>query len=590
MQKKNQICCHALIRILGYTKEIILSSILILSQNSTITENHNGEKESKIQHGNIHPFRRTAIDIADACLVDSQSIEKNNTNEKPFTHDEKEYDVKKKCKRLSELDKLTDSFTVAQTKGRQTQKQLFINDFSVSQFLNADSNAPSTQISRRPKRLIKTVMRFEAKPANTHEDHKRNSCRIGQGFNCPRCNHWLSYDVNECEECFLKCKYQAGIGVVVFKSRDEVAKEKTFEQIYNNESFETDAKNISNIKQTVHNQLKKIVSKNKEMDEPQISTPSLAPEGTPTESTTRKKIIITHRYTRCQIDPQSCDEELPQQWKKFRLQDLYGANEDNLSLLQDNLNSDKFFRLKNTRSEERKFMENERLALAVKSVEVRLKKFEKKARSKKINQSEAILLEEKEYAEELRLFKRGLRDRVGQQEHEKNDKKKYEASIESDRLVHAYMNRNRKRTQDEIEFIALETKPLRFVSEAFWKSASTKHCDDENCSLCGLTYAQTVLLDKEMKDTKNQTKSTDVFINSDMDVASPFYREISENEMLWIDNENLEEIKKRRNAIRASRSTKRNIGKEEEELRLRELKNNLIFMKRYNEGLLHFRK
>lgn len=45
------------------------------------------------------------------------------------------------------------------------------------------------------------------------------SCKIGEGFPCPRCSAVCSYDAKECELCQLQCYYEAGIGVVVLKER-----------------------------------------------------------------------------------------------------------------------------------------------------------------------------------------------------------------------------------------------------------------------------------------------------------------------------------------------------------------------------------
>ena len=66
----------------------------------------------------------------------------------------------------------------------------------------------------RPKRKLKSIARFGSVSFDMAP-----SCKIGEGFPCPRCSAVCSYDAKECELCQLQCYYEAGIGVVVPKER-----------------------------------------------------------------------------------------------------------------------------------------------------------------------------------------------------------------------------------------------------------------------------------------------------------------------------------------------------------------------------------
>ena len=105
---------------------------------------------------------------------------------------------------------------------RHSHKQLFKSDFDVNKF------ARETH-SRRPKRLLKEVIRYEPtiipdrkiKKLKNHTDN----LAVGEGFQCPRCGTCCFYDDTECRQCFLRCRYMAGTGVVVLKERNDGAVE-----------------------------------------------------------------------------------------------------------------------------------------------------------------------------------------------------------------------------------------------------------------------------------------------------------------------------------------------------------------------------
>ena len=73
----------------------------------------------------------------------------------------------------------------------------------------------TTILGGRPKRKLKEITRFDpqSKPSAA------SSCKIGEGFQCQRCNCVCSYDSRMCKECDLECYYEAGVGAVTLKER-----------------------------------------------------------------------------------------------------------------------------------------------------------------------------------------------------------------------------------------------------------------------------------------------------------------------------------------------------------------------------------
>ena len=69
----------------------------------------------------------------------------------------------------------------------------------------------------RPKRRLKAISHYDPL---SYISSQSSSCPTGHGFACPRCSSVVSYDAKECEECYLACCYEPGVGAVVLKDRD----------------------------------------------------------------------------------------------------------------------------------------------------------------------------------------------------------------------------------------------------------------------------------------------------------------------------------------------------------------------------------
>ena len=88
----------------------------------------------------------------------------------------------------------------------------------VQLFAFRPNNDPSVKEEQgpggRPRRKLKTTKRFDP-TSYASQAH----CPTGHGFACPRCSSICSYDARECEECYMECCYEPGVGVVVIKER-----------------------------------------------------------------------------------------------------------------------------------------------------------------------------------------------------------------------------------------------------------------------------------------------------------------------------------------------------------------------------------
>ncbi|KAL3791215.1 hypothetical protein ACHAW5_008519 [Stephanodiscus triporus] len=94
------------------------------------------------------------------------------------------------------------------SKPRDSKHSVQLFAFDIEQVENND-------MGLRPKRKLKSSARFDS----VSFDMVAPSCKIGEGFACPRCSAICSYDSRACEVCQLQCYYEAGIGVVVLKER-----------------------------------------------------------------------------------------------------------------------------------------------------------------------------------------------------------------------------------------------------------------------------------------------------------------------------------------------------------------------------------
>jgi len=107
-------------------------------------------------------------------------------------------------------------------KPRQYKKRVPDKD-SVQLFAFDSIEEHTRDYGGRPRRKIKSVPRFDSQSF----DAKKNSCKTGHGFTCPNpsCYNTCPYNSKKCDKCSLACYYEAGVGVVILKEREECHKE-----------------------------------------------------------------------------------------------------------------------------------------------------------------------------------------------------------------------------------------------------------------------------------------------------------------------------------------------------------------------------
>ena len=81
---------------------------------------------------------------------------------------------------------------------------------------------------RTSERKLKNVVKFDPRPlpgrrADDYAEKETKVCRVGEGFACPRCCGVCSYDARSCLNCNLECYYEAGVGAVTLKERNDLA-------------------------------------------------------------------------------------------------------------------------------------------------------------------------------------------------------------------------------------------------------------------------------------------------------------------------------------------------------------------------------
>ena len=97
---------------------------------------------------------------------------------------------------------------------------------------DADNSIITNPNESRPKRIIKSVQRYEDIRLTQKEqaELKRLKLNCGAGFLCPEpsCKTQLNYDSKKCWKCGVSCGYFPGMGVMRLKDRSEVGKTKEY--------------------------------------------------------------------------------------------------------------------------------------------------------------------------------------------------------------------------------------------------------------------------------------------------------------------------------------------------------------------------
>jgi len=109
---------------------------------------------------------------------------------------------------------------------------------------------------------------------------------------------------------------------------------------------------------------------------------------------------------------------------------------------------------------------------------------------------------EREYMDELRIYKQGLQRRQRKAEFERIEKENYKADCKEKLLIQEYENRTKKRSSEEIEHDAFLLRGVKIAKKDGRKSRRKETCcvdPQSGCSLCDGTYARIVVTDKEIE-------------------------------------------------------------------------------------------
>jgi len=108
---------------------------------------------------------------------------------------------------------------------------------------------------------------------------------------------------------------------------------------------------------------------------------------------------------------------------------------------------------------------------------------------------------EKEYADEVKLYTRTIRERGVKAESEKLEKEKYKEVCDEQQMMWEYENRGKKRSANALEEEALLARPIKYEKKTASASTSTKRgacCVGEGCRLCNGTHASDLITEAEM--------------------------------------------------------------------------------------------
>ena len=191
-----------------------------------------------------------------------------------------------------------------------------------------------------------------------------------------------------------------------------------------------------------------------------------------------------------------------------------------------------------------------------------------------------------EYAEENRVFNRGVRDRTLKAESEKLEKFKFKEKIEEMNHFIRWQNRTKKKTITELETENIIFNRFIHFDNSKSRASASKDvkCKTENCELCDGSYAKWIITDEELQDAGNDIFKavSSPIINSmtgKSDILLPTFRKLSSDEDLPNDNS----VEKKNEPKRYS---SRNNDATTDTRKLLELKHCLEFCFLYNSGLI----
>jgi len=441
----------------------------------------------------------------------------------------------------------------------------------------------------RSKRKLKSIARFESMSF----DKKAAHCKIGEGFLCPSCSNICSYDSKECDECHLKCYYEAGIGVVVLKERHVDTEQKSL--FYINEQY-TSQKNGKQCKSVLCHcrdcgkrnlKMQGLVShyaKEHGGKPPwqsiMYSCPFCPSMARNPKSLDEVEAHVNASHSGRRLLKPNISKKAPNRRHKIDLmgdrtiEDVRGVPKEQ------NPPSWAWSKIEHVQLLPDGGKEYPReLSRVIDFIEAQCNKQEENVLVAKGECQNEAELEAKALKVERLFYKRGLRERTGMADQERLEKLRF--SEKADEMIMRYERegRDKMRPKEDTEAIELCSRPIVFSAKIDIRFAENSHaCMAEECQFCkrDSIYRQDLLLDNEL-DGWDVSANESPLMKKTAKILHPVVRLIDDDSFLDADDD----------AMPGVPSATKRLKLEEDKLgRLKSTKHKLEFINKYNNGML----
>jgi hypothetical protein len=449
-----------------------------------------------------------------------------------------------------------------------------------------DNKDLSSKSYGRSKRRIKQVVRYDTDDYSYKEMVKRRRMegKCGSGFLCPRCSEHLSYHVKACVKCGLGCSYVPGSGVIISRDRDEVVKG---ERILQQRLVESQS-SVSNekIKLNTNHKLTPVKRKSKSKHKIKVRKNSdvkrhkLKRSMRPEPISERREEILTKQYM---------GEKLAEEEQPFCTENYEEKTECIQVPVPVTLDEIEWNPLSCTRlvrmPRYRHFLPRDCVTYdsLVNIVDEKLQRVQQqKGLHSRRNKNKLTKKDFDNNAAEEILYKRGLRARAGKVDSEKLEKISFKDKWEESQRKIQYENRGKKISAEEAETEKFLCRKLLFDDKAVGRNTRQNTCTfGQKCDLCNGWYASWVLTEKEVEKAGGILPAIPFDLKKRTEIPNLRFRRLELDEIP-------DDIHSPGKEINSNRVSTRSKGANDS--RLNELRFNLQFIKRYNDGLLDERK
>jgi len=209
---------------------------------------------------------------------------------------------------------------------------------------------------------------------------------------------------------------------------------------------------------------------------------------------------------------------------------------------------------------------------------------------------------EREYADEVKLYTRTVRERSGKAESEKLEKEKFKEICDQETMKWEYENRGKKRSANSLEEEAILSRPIKYekksASSLISKGKRGSCCVGEGCRLCNGTHASELVTEAEMNDAGGDIEkiipipfgrakaSEGTSLVPIGQLLMPEIKEIDiDDHLADSDDEETKKEEVGEKETRPSRKKQKSAKTEGELNRLCRLRHTLVFVDEYNQKL-----